>query len=156
MIIECVGVIQWDHPAVFGPLSAAVVGGVCLFLNTLIKNNKPAGPPVELVLPDKDVGKELDKALDPHSARIEARIDALSEQMTQLAPKEPVPDSGDPLKDKAVEFHRVQAQRALGLFHGKGRARFAQASGGVRRIEDADGVSGAQRQARRDWGSLFP
>ncbi|MCH8969151.1 MAG: tetratricopeptide repeat protein, partial [Planctomycetes bacterium] len=51
-------------------------------------------------LDEEGVGQELGKRLDPLSAGIKA----LKDQLAQLAPKQPLPGSEDPLKIKAVEF----------------------------------------------------
>ncbi len=40
MIMECLGAIQWDDPAVFGPVAAAVVGGIFLIVTTIMKRKK--------------------------------------------------------------------------------------------------------------------
>ena len=40
MIMECLGAIQWDDPAIFGPVAAAVVGGIFLIVTTIMKRKK--------------------------------------------------------------------------------------------------------------------
>ncbi|MCH8852330.1 MAG: tetratricopeptide repeat protein [Planctomycetes bacterium] len=89
-------------------------------------------PTVKVGLDEKDVGKELGRALDPLKGTMESQAarmasleqgqQALMDQLTQLAPKQPVPDTGDPLKIKAVElfnagvdaYHEGEIGQAIG------------------------------------------
>ena len=141
--MECLSAIQWDHPAIVGPVTAAVTAGVFAIVTAIMMrkkssddgargvsatvspeitvapqidiDNKPSNvfkPTVKVGLNEKDVGQAVSKAVDPvrrDLASVSAGIKALSEQMAtaQLAPKQPVPDSGDPLKVKAVEFYNA-------------------------------------------------
>ena len=136
MIMEWLKAVEWDHPGIVGPVAAALTIGLLKIIPAIIKRKRRDGaapnitttvnPDITVApqtkienkpsnvfkptigLDEKAVGQEVSKALDPHSARIEARIQALSEQMAaQLAPKQPVPDSGDPLKVKAIEFYNA-------------------------------------------------
>ena len=118
MIMECVGAIQWDHPAIFGPVVAALTAGIFLIVTTLINRNKPSSPAVVVIPPEKDMGPALTEAVDP----LRQEIKSIREQLAQLAPKQQVPDSGEPLKIKAVEFfnagldayHQGEAGQAIG------------------------------------------
>ena len=77
--------------------------------------NKPENifkPSVKVGLDEKDVGKEISKAVDPLAqtmSAVDKKLEALGDQLAQaqLAPKHPVPDSDDPLKVKAVEFYNA-------------------------------------------------
>ena len=121
--MEWLKAIQWDHPAI-----VAAVGGVFLIAAALLKRkkhpddrarikieNKPSNvlkSTVKVGLDEKDVGQEVGKAIDPlrqDMASVSAGIQALSDQLAtaQLAPKQPVTVSDDPLKIKAVEFYNA-------------------------------------------------
>ena len=122
MAMEWLGAIQWDHPGIVASVSGAVVAGLFAILTALMKRKKASndgaggvsttGSPEITVAPkfeidnkptfnvglnEKDVGQALNKAVEP----LRHEIAALK---AELAPKQPVPDSGDPLKVKAVEF----------------------------------------------------
>ena len=137
MILEWLKSVPWEHPGIVGPVAAALTIGLLKIIPAIIKRKRRDGaapnitttvnpditvspqtniennpsnvfePSVTYGLDEKAVGDELSKALNPHSARIESRIEALGEQLAQLAPKEPLPDSKDPLKVYAVEFYNA-------------------------------------------------
>ncbi|MFH1496386.1 MAG: tetratricopeptide repeat protein [Verrucomicrobiota bacterium] len=134
--MECLGAIQWDQPAIVGPVAAALTAGVFAIVIAIMKRKEPSNdgaggvsttvspeitvapqidienkpmsvfkPTVKVGLDEKDVGQEVSKAVDPLRQGIEALRDQLA--TAQLAPKQPVPDSEDPLNVKAVEFYNA-------------------------------------------------
>ena len=76
-------------------------------------------PTVKIGLDEEDVGQKLRTAVDPLRrgvASVSARLKALTDQMAtaQLAPKQPLPDSDDPLTVKAVEFFNAESAEVWG------------------------------------------
>lgn len=141
MSMEWLGAIQWEQAAIVGPVAAALTAGVFGIVIAIMKRKKPpddgqAGlsttvspeitvapkfnidnkpsnvfkPTVKVGLDEQEVGQEVSKAVDP----LRQGIEALREQLAtaQLAPKQPLPDSENPLKVKAVEFYNAGVDAA--------------------------------------------
>jgi len=138
MTMECLGAIQWDHPLTVA-VAAALTAGVFAIVIAIMKRKKPSNdgaggvsttvspettvapqididnkpisvfkPSVKVGLDEKDVGQEVSKAVDPLRQEIEGLSDQLA--TAQLAPKQPLPVSDNPLKVKAVQFFNAGVQ----------------------------------------------